>query len=310
MISAFSRTLPSGMYIIKVIFKVISFFQWAWRIFILAATIKSSDLNLLLLLHSLLASGRHTSRIFQRSPACTRPQPWVSSVSFLFFFSSPLLCENRWNVVKTVGNDGNTFESYEETGQELDLLQTNHDTTGTFDICDAILVGFRHLPWRTWPSVMQTHWGSDLPLKGRFNLVVLCHPHHNGKHKQTPIFIYPPLVSNLGGLVEWQEYTLGWSPVHHKTHTYTHCSPQDSILDVSWGRCSGPVVGIVKTCAFLLLLYCYLIFRISCEVSGIKRVNKKMNIMFFQFIIAMCDLTNQVDCCPDYDTQTSSAINK
>lgn len=33
-----------------------------------------------------------------------------------------------------------------------------------------------------------------------------------------------------------------------------------------------------------------------------------MNIMFFQFIIAMCDLTNQVDC--DYDTQTTSARNK
>lgn len=47
-ISAFSGTSPSAMYVIKVIFKVISFFQWAWRIFILAATIKSSDLNLLL----------------------------------------------------------------------------------------------------------------------------------------------------------------------------------------------------------------------------------------------------------------------
>lgn len=52
-ISAFSGTSPSGMYIIKVIFKVISFFQWAWRIFIFAATIKSSDLNLLLPPHFL-----------------------------------------------------------------------------------------------------------------------------------------------------------------------------------------------------------------------------------------------------------------
>lgn len=147
----------------------------------------------------LLASGRHTSRLFQRSPACMRLQPWVASVSFLLF-SSPLLCENRWNTVKTVGNDGNTFESYEQTGQELDLLQINYDTTGTFDICDAILVRFRHLSWRTWPSVMQhtARWGKDLPINVRFNLVVLCHPHHNGKHKQTPIFIYPPLVSNLG----------------------------------------------------------------------------------------------------------------
>lgn len=80
-------------------------------------------------------------------------------------------------------------------------------------------------------------------------------------------------------------------------------------LSGRWGCCSGPVVGIVKMCAILLLLYGYLIFRISCEVNGIESINKLIS-CFFQFIIAVCDLANQVDCCPECDTQTSSARNK
>lgn len=142
--------------------------------------------------------------------------------------------------------------------------------------------------------------------------MVLCHPHHNGKHKQTPIFIHPPLVSNLRGLVEWQECTLGWSPVHQDTHLHTLFTSTFNPgweLSGCWGCCSGPVVGIVKMCAVLLLLYGYLIFRISCEVNGIESINKWIS-CFFQFLIAVCDLTNQVDCCLDYDTQTSSARNK
>lgn len=100
------------MYIIKVIFKVISFFQWAWRIFILAATIKSSDLNLLLLLHFLRWSCRYqedTHHVFsKRSPACTRPQPWVSSVVFDFFSSSfqPLAVWEQMEHCQNGGKDG------------------------------------------------------------------------------------------------------------------------------------------------------------------------------------------------------------
>lgn len=115
-ISAFSGRSPSGVYIIKVIFKVISFFQWAWRIFILAATIKSSDLNLFLPPHFLhcwyhenthhvFSKGHQPARVFNlRCPVS------VSLEGGGGYFSSPSLCPNRWNTVKAVGSDGNTSE--------------------------------------------------------------------------------------------------------------------------------------------------------------------------------------------------------
>lgn len=48
---------------------------------------------------------RDTFSISQRSPACVHLQPLVSSI-----ISSPTLSENRWNQIKTVGNEGNIFE--------------------------------------------------------------------------------------------------------------------------------------------------------------------------------------------------------
>lgn len=83
-ISAFSGTSPSGVYIIKVIFKVISFFQWAWRIFILAATIKSSDLNLFLPPHFLHCwYHENTHHVFSKGhqPARVFNLGWPVSVS-------------------------------------------------------------------------------------------------------------------------------------------------------------------------------------------------------------------------------------
>lgn len=121
---------------------------------------------------------------------------------FIFAFFQHLAVWEQMERGQNGGKRWKYIQWCEQTGQELDLLQTNY---GTFDICAAILVRFRDLSWRTWLSVVQTRWkhtntrwGKDLPLNGGFHLVILCHPHHNGKHKQTPIFIYPPLVSNLG----------------------------------------------------------------------------------------------------------------
>lgn len=59
-------------------------------------------------------------------------QPWVSSN-----ISSPPLSESRWNRIKTVGNVGNTFESYGLTGRGPS--QTSYNVAGAmFDICAAI----------------------------------------------------------------------------------------------------------------------------------------------------------------------------
>lgn len=54
--------------------------------------------------NSLLKFGRDSSRILHRSQALTLPRPWVPGE-----VSSPLLSENRWNQIKTAGNEGNGF---------------------------------------------------------------------------------------------------------------------------------------------------------------------------------------------------------
>lgn len=84
--------------------------------------------------------------------------------------SSPSLSENRWNQIKTLGKEGNTFESYGLTG--LGLSQTSYNVAGAmFDICAAILVCSRraHMSWPTWPNILQTDWDlRDLvPFEGR-----------------------------------------------------------------------------------------------------------------------------------------------
>lgn len=70
------------------------------------------------------------SHILQRSLAWTLPHPWVPGE-----VSSPLLSENRWNQIKTAGNEGNGFWVVwaDRTGPGPEELQPH------FNICAAIL---------------------------------------------------------------------------------------------------------------------------------------------------------------------------
>lgn len=94
---------------------------------------------------------KDTSSISQRSPSYVFLQPRVSSNIF-----SPSLSENRWNQIKTVGNEGIIVQSYGLTG--LGLSQTSYSAVGAvLDICVTISVCSRrfNLSRLTW---VQTVW--------------------------------------------------------------------------------------------------------------------------------------------------------
>lgn len=235
---SFSGTSPSGMYIIKVIFKVISFFQWAWRIFILP-TIKSSDLNLVLAPRYCAAGIASFSKGHQPAPVFNLGCP-----VFVFFlerggrFSSPSLCPNRWNTVKAVGSDGNTSEPLSADGTRAgsgpDKRRQNEH--------------FWHM--RCYFSELQTFFDDARSLVSRKNtpaaqtgcLLVedlLLMNESILWNTQTPIWCHSPtplcaeqwrLSQQLLG--ERQEYTLDWSPVHHKTRIHKHTSFSDTLTPV------------------------------------------------------------------------------